>query len=1477
MASKITIYGQEYHLTDEIENYVKVRKDFQVLSEKYEKMYEKELESKCTDAAMLVKNAYDIADKYFDKAGEIILNKLVENEIYTVQLKNIKEYAIECGALTTFDDVFESVENAYYGIVQTAQSERIQRKERKDSRTRLVGGGFGLTNAMRGIIEAEMVNTATGLGYSVINAWGNAKTEQKMNEKLMELYYMGSMRLHNALRRAISNYYAVMMIVLNEYNLVSFDWPSEEDEEKAKAILENLEANRIPQNKMESVAYNLITLNPYNAHIYSCILKNLGDADNELEAFGQAHGIDVKRIKDGIIEVINDKINKICNKYKTEGEPILLEKKLLELQTEIEKQKSNLGIKKETECEKLIKKELNGLNEKYKTVDGILFSTIEEARLAEKDLKKFYDYISVNGIESELIGEELEKLEFNTTIVTGNLQTRLEEMKLLKDDKELGKRIASIFNKHGFSPNSGSFANKTFIIESTKKFAENEKNVRNLAEIPNDEKVVLIFKKEKKNEDEFIWWVLSTNNLYTFENKDKNIIEKKVVNYLDIDFIHADSNGNLITRIKGGVDRISELELSGKGQKSIAREKLSHAMQEVYYLIAPLSKRCLTSGKVGNSKPNTVELNLDDLKQLALNKSLNKEDKNHVCVNNGSQEFKTLLLKAKQYWEYEFEDEQVYLVMIDSKIGSSVVLTNKRCYIYGKVYSTIQKYVLPVEKISSFGASGTKKEYNLFFDVEYFKENYFNCSSEGVCFNTIEFNMFNISEYTGRAVCDTLNILVTRICQPLREKERKKEYFENAIKDISDGKTAQKIVDEIKKDNILDDDDREIYLQKAQFRLDKYNNSAANKQAMEELLSTIKKDDIKTINQTINGILNQMLSNEFVDENDKNIVVRLITMQLDRGGRVYRSEINRFFGDNDIKFLLTGKKIYTSEADVDLAEKLFDFYNKVQLNLEEDEVPVLFFAASRLYSLGGDAVASLERGYLFTNKRAVIPVKPNAYKYYALDDLIINADDIERGYNIRDGKGEPIPFVFPYRKVDDIDDKIYRKWVKKQISESEATIVARELRTFISRVHQKQQICPIEKEKNDAKSELRQKQNEAIQDETAVKMANLDDLSSKDTKKPLNELKHLSANPEKNLLTSKVREKDKNGQSDIHRKEEYELLRPFVEPIMPVIQEHVSYIKEEWLDYRIMKWDGEPEIIQGEKAPILAVLRDTNCVPALMGERAINTAGIVLSILPDYFYLLNKEKFILYIKGQKNEWKISNIQKLSFKDGFVSSSLLITDNMGRQETLKIDSSFYKHVDGLNKIIAFLRSDNSTMSSNNMAQNRTVSQNMKNENHATETDVSMTNAVHSFSEMVDYVNKLPNIEDDIFIGKINPKFSKKIKKAINAYASTVAENQVFALYDDTLFGSGKEGFVMTMNELIMKVSFNDTFRCTYSDIRGFKILYTDLYVDTKFGSKHITGWRGEKQCEALANHINEIVKYLYNLENAPYYINHKTIS
>ena len=54
-----------------------------------------------------------------------------------------------------------------------------------------------------------------------------------------------------------------------------------------------------------------------------------------------------------------------------------------------------------------------------------------------------------------------------------------------------------------------------------------------------------------------------------------------------------------------------------------------------------------------------------------------------------------------------------------------------------------------------------------------------------------------------------------------------------------------------------------MFLKKAQLRLEKYQNTTNNKQALTKLLSAIKKDDLRTINST----LNQILANELFDEN----------------------------------------------------------------------------------------------------------------------------------------------------------------------------------------------------------------------------------------------------------------------------------------------------------------------------------------------------------------------------------------------------------------------------------------------------------------------------------------------------------------------------------------------------------------------------------------------------------------------------------
>lgn len=85
----------------------------------------------------------------------------------------------------------------------------------------------------------------------------------------------------------------------------------------------------------------------------------------------------------------------------------------------------------------------------------------------------------------------------------------------------------------------------------------------------------------------------------------------------------------------------------------------------------------------------------------------------------------------------------------------------------------------------------------------------------------------------------------------------------------------------------------------------------------------------------------------------------------------------------------------------------------------------------------------------------------------------------------------------------------------------------------------------------------------------------------------------------------------------------------------------------------------------------------------------------------------------------------------------------------------------------------------------------------------------------------------------------------MKNAIKAYASNVKESEVIALYDDTVFGSAKEGFIMTTDRIIVRYSAT-TSNCMYSEIKGFEINYnarlslTSINIQTLNGLTKISG-------------------------------------
>ena len=152
----------------------------------------------------------------------------------------------------------------------------------------------------------------------------------------------------------------------------------------------------------------------------------------------------------------------------------------------------------------------------------------------------------------------------------------------------------------------------------------------------------------------------------------------------------------------------------------------------------------------------------------------------------------------------------------------------------------------------------------------------------------------------------------------------------------------------------------------------------------------------------------------------------------------------------------------------------------------------------------------------------------------------------------------------------------------------------------------------------------------------------------------------------------------------------------------------------------------------------------------------------------------------------------------------------------------------------------------------------------------------TTVQRSYSEMCDFVNRF--FYPIRMIGNRNSKFEKKVKNAIKAYANKIEKTEVFALFDETLFESGKEGFIMTTSGIISKHMFCNPIICEYSDINTIDIVYdqesklTRVVLSTKHGDYVIASICGKNDSVVLAQRINEIVKYLYGLDKLPYVVN-----
>ena len=188
--------------------------------------------------------------------------------IYDMTKDNFIE---ECGDYENFADAFDEVRDYYNSIIDQLEAAIEYREERKESRGRVIGGGFGLSGAVKGMATAGAMNAISGAGHSIANAIGNAKSESDAKAAQKRLYECDETLyiLADAIKNDILFVYNAFMTYINDIKGPYISNVFYQD--KADALFEN--AKKLPQKRIDLLC-EAFEYCPWDIDVLSYIFLN---------------------------------------------------------------------------------------------------------------------------------------------------------------------------------------------------------------------------------------------------------------------------------------------------------------------------------------------------------------------------------------------------------------------------------------------------------------------------------------------------------------------------------------------------------------------------------------------------------------------------------------------------------------------------------------------------------------------------------------------------------------------------------------------------------------------------------------------------------------------------------------------------------------------------------------------------------------------------------------------------------------------------------------------------------------------------------------------------------------------------------------------------------------------------------------------------------------------------------------------------
>lgn len=288
-AKEFCIFGKKLVVSSGRVEYNRLRSGFRALAkEQADEAAKSILQFKEKPSALLC-DGLAWAKPYFAKASEFAIEELLRRGCFDL---DAEAYLSKCFDLEPWKRGFGLAYNEWKTVVESEKRREADRREfSDDAGSAWMGGGFGVGNAIKGAVVAEVLNLATGTIADSFNKIGRKKSQKKNAQNILDIFERRKKTIVGAVFDAIANGADALVACCNEHGIKIDGAVSSDDIVKAERMLNNLKTGKIPANMVDDVKLSILETNPYYKEFYDYAFMSDGDATGELEKIGAFFGI----------------------------------------------------------------------------------------------------------------------------------------------------------------------------------------------------------------------------------------------------------------------------------------------------------------------------------------------------------------------------------------------------------------------------------------------------------------------------------------------------------------------------------------------------------------------------------------------------------------------------------------------------------------------------------------------------------------------------------------------------------------------------------------------------------------------------------------------------------------------------------------------------------------------------------------------------------------------------------------------------------------------------------------------------------------------------------------------------------------------------------------------------------------------------------------------------------------------------------